>query len=85
MVEPYRYGGFFYGNSYAGGFLYNNTYKDIIWSGTESQSYSVYTTNRVKTYDAVERLLPQLLPVTLLGGVTPKYDVLFDWIPGKSL
>lgn len=84
MVEPYRYGEFFYGNSYSGGFLYNNTFKDIIWSGDVRKSYSVYTTNRVKTYDAVERLLPQLLPVTLLGGVEPKYRVLFDWIPGKN-
>ena len=84
MVEPYRYGEFFYGNSYNGGFLYGSTYRDIIWQGTARESYSIYTTNRVRTYDAVERLLPQLLPVTLLGGVTPKYQVLFDWIPGKN-
>lgn len=84
MVEPYRYGEFFYGNSYAGGFLYNNTYKDITWKGTVRESYSIYTTKRVQTYNAIERLLPQLLPVTLLGGIDPKYIVLFDWIPGKN-
>jgi hypothetical protein len=32
-------------------------------------------------------LLPKILPVTLMGteGGQPKYNVLFDWIPGKTL
>jgi hypothetical protein len=87
MVEPNKVGQFFDGSSVFGGFLYQGFSSDYLWSGTANNSYSTYTTNRKKTQTAVERLLPQILPVTMLGtsGGQPKYDVMFDWIPGKAL
>jgi hypothetical protein len=87
MVEPNKVGQFFDGSSVFGGFLYQGFSSDYLWSGTANNSYSTYTTNRKKTQTAVERLLPQILPVTMLGtsGGQPKYDIRFDWIPGKAL
>ena len=86
MVEPNRTGQFFDGDTVFGGFLYQNFTPDYTWSGTRFGSYSRYTTNRKKTFDAIERLLPQILPVTLLGEVSgqPKYDLYFNWIPGRT-
>ena len=86
MVEPNRAGSFFDGDSVFGGFLYQNFTSDYTWSGVRFGSYSRYTTNRKKTFDAIERLLPQILPVTLLGevGGQPKYDLYFNWIPGRT-
>jgi hypothetical protein len=87
MVEPNKYGDFFDGNSVFGGFLYQGFSSDYKWSGTAYTSYSIYTTNRKKTQTAIETLLPKILPVTLMGtvGGNDKYEVLFDWIPGKQL
>jgi len=87
MVEPNKVGQFFDGDTVFGGFLYQGFSSDYLWSDTDQASYSIYTTNRKRTQDAIERLLPQILPVTMLGtvGGQPKYQVMFDWIPGKSL
>jgi hypothetical protein len=87
MVEPNKVGQFFDGDTVFGGFLYQGFSSDYKWSGTEQASYSIYTTNRQKTQSAIERLLPQILPVTMLGTVSgqPKYQLMFDWIPGKAL
>ena len=87
MVEPNKVGQFFDGSTVFGGFLYQGFSSDYKWSGTEQSSYSIYTTNRQKTQSAIERLLPQILPVTMLGTVSgqPKYQLRFDWIPGKVL
>jgi hypothetical protein len=86
MVEPNRTGAFFDGSSVLGGFLYQNYVSDYTWSGTAYSSYSQYTMNRKKTQDALARLIPDILPVTLLGtvGGQPKYTVSFDWIPGRT-
>lgn len=86
MVEPNKSGSFFDGSSIFGGHLYQNYVSDYTWSGTAYSSYSLYTTNRKKTQDAISRLLPDILPVTLLGtsGGQPKYTLSFDWIPGKT-
>lgn len=86
MVEPNKSGGFFDGNSVFGGYLYQNYVSDYTWSGTQYSSYSLYTTNRKKSQDAITRLLPDILPVTLLGTANgqPKYTLSFDWIPGKT-
>jgi hypothetical protein len=87
MVEPNSYGDFFDGDSVFGGTLYQGFAPDYKWAGTQYASYSIYTANRKKTQDAIERLLPKILPVTLMGTEDgqPKYNVLFDWIPGKTL
>jgi hypothetical protein len=87
MVEPNKVGQFFDGDTVFGGFLYQGFSSDYLWSGTDQASYSTYTTNRKRTQNAIDRLLPQILPVTMLGtvGGQPKYEVLFDWIPGKPL
>lgn len=87
MVEPNKYGDFFDGDSVFGGFLYQGFAPDFKWSGTKYASYSIYTTNRKKTQVAVTQLLPQILPVTLMGtsGGYDKYATQFDWIPGKTL
>jgi hypothetical protein len=87
MVEPNKVGQFFDGDTVFGGFLYQGFSSDYKWSGTERASYSIYTTNRQKTQSAIERLLPQILPVTMLGTVSgqPKYQLRLDWIPGKAL
>ncbi len=87
MVEPNSYGDFFDGDSVFGGYLYQGFSPDFKWTGTAYASYSIYTANRKKTQDAIERLLPKILPVTLLGTESgqPKYEVLFDWIPGRTL
>ncbi len=87
MVEPNRTGGFFDGDSVFGGYLYQGFSSDYRWFGTAYASYSLYTTDRQRTQDAITRLLPQILPVTMLGteGGQPKYQVQFDWIPGRTL
>lgn len=87
MVEPNKIGSFFDGATVFSGYLYQNYQSDHIWSGTAYASYSLYSTNRKKTQDAIERLLPRILPVTMLGTESgqPKYEVVFDWIPGKPL
>jgi hypothetical protein len=87
MVEPNSYGDFFDGDSVFGGYLYQGFSPDFKWTGTAYASYSIYTANRRKTQDSIERLLPKILPVTLLGTDSgqPKYEVLFDWIPGRTL
>lgn len=87
MVEPNKYGDFFDGDSVFGGFLYQGFAPDFKWAGTKYASYSVYTTNRKKTQAAIIQLLPQILPVTLMGtsGGYDKYATQFDWIPGKTL
>lgn len=84
MVEPRVYGIFFNGSSDFGGFIYQNTFSDHQWSGSTYASYSTYTTNRKKTIDAIERVLPKLLPVTMLIDTSIDYDVVYDWIPNKT-
>lgn len=84
MVEPRVYGIFFNGASDFGGFIYQNTFSDHQWSGSTYASYSTYTTNRKKTIDAIERVLPKLLPVTMLIDTSIDYTVVYDWIPGKT-
>lgn len=86
MVEPYLYNDFFDGATVFSGYLYSAFGKDHVWaggSGFEYASPSVYTANRVKTQNVLTRMMPKILPVTLLGGATPKYTMNFDWIPGK--
>lgn len=87
MVEPNRTGGFFDGNSVFGGYLYQGFSSDYRWFGSAYASYSLYTSDRQRTQNAITRLLPQILPVTMLGteGGQPKYQVQFDWIPGRTL
>lgn len=84
MVEPNNFGTFFDGDSVFGGYLYQNQSSDYTWSGTARNSYSNYTANRVKTQNAITRLMPKILPVTLLGGVTPKYTVTYNAVPGVA-
>lgn len=84
MVEPRTYGIYFNGASDFGGFIYQNTFSDHQWSGSTYASYSTYTTNRKKTIDAIERVLPKLLPVTMLIDTSIDYDIVYDWIPGKT-
>jgi len=84
MVEPRAYGIFFNGASDFGGFMYQNTFSDHQWSGSNYASYSTYTTNRKKTIDAIERVLPKLLPVTMLIDTSIDYDIVYDWIPNKT-
>jgi hypothetical protein len=87
MVEPNKAGDFFDGDTVFGGFLYQNFTSDYKWSGTRFSSYSIYSANRKRTQDSITRLLPKILPVTLMGldSGNAKYAVQFDWIPGKSL
>lgn len=87
MVEPYLYGDFFDGNTVFSGYLYSAYGKDHVWSGGSGFEYaspSVYTANRVKTQNVLTRMMTKILPITLLGGATPKYTMNFDWIPGKK-
>jgi hypothetical protein len=84
MVEPRTYGIYFNGSSDFGGFIYQNTFSDHQWSGNTYASYSTYTTNRKKTIDAIERVLPKLLPVTMLIDTSINYEIVYDWIPGKT-
>ena len=86
MVEPNSAGQFFDGDTVFSGFLYQGFTSDHTWSGTKYASYSLYTTNRKKTQDALSRLMPKILPVTLMGtsGGNAKYLMQFDWIPGKT-
>jgi hypothetical protein len=86
MVEPNNYGSFFDGDTIFGGYLYQNLSTDYLWENPSAPrtGYSTYTANRKKTQDAITRLMPKILPVTLLGGVSPKYTVSFDWVPGKT-
>jgi hypothetical protein len=84
MVEPRTYGTFFNGDSDFGGFLYQNNFADYQWSGIRYASYSTYTTNRQKVNNAIVRLLPKLLPITMLIDTSITYTILYDWIPNKT-
>jgi len=84
MVEPVAYGNFFNGDSDFGGFIYQDNFADHQWSGSDYASYSTYSTNRKKTIEAVEKLLPDILPVTVLLDPNIDYDIYYDWIPGKT-
>ena len=84
VVEPVAYGNFFNGDSDFGGFIYQDNFSDHQWSGSKYASYSTYTTNRKKTIEAVEKLLPKILPVTVLLDPNIDYDIQYDWIPGKT-
>ena len=84
MVEPRKYGDFFNGSSDFGGFVYQDNFSDHAWSGSTYASYSVYSTNKKKVNNAITRLLPQLLPVTMLLDTNIDYAIQFDWIPGKT-
>jgi hypothetical protein len=84
MVEPGKYGEFFNGSSDFGGFVYQDNFSDHAWSGSTYASYSVYSTNKKKVNNAITRLLPQLIPVTMLLDTNIDYTIQFDWIPGKT-
>lgn len=84
MVEPKTYGTFFNGSSDFGGFIYQDNFADHAWSDQEYASYSIYTTNKKKTQDAITKLLPTLIPVTILIQGLQGYALEFDWIPGKT-
>jgi hypothetical protein len=84
MVEPGAYGTFFNGSSDFGGFIYQDNFSDHAWAGSEYASYSLYSTNKKKTNNAIARLLPQMLPVTMLLDTSIDYALVFDWIPGKT-
>jgi hypothetical protein len=84
MVEPKTYGTFFNGDSDFGGFIYQNNFADYAWSGSQYASYSLYTTNKQKTKNAINKLLPTLIPVTVLIKGLTGYEVVYDWIPGKE-
>jgi hypothetical protein len=64
--------------------LYQNNFADYQWSGIRYASYSTYTTNRQKVNNAIVRLLPKLLPVTMLIDTSINYTILYDWIPNKT-
>lgn len=86
MVEPNNYGTFFDGDTVFGGYLYQNQSADHLWSDSSQprNSYSTYTANRKPTQDTITRVLPKIIPVTLLGGITPKYAIDYNWVPGKT-
>lgn len=84
MVEPKSYGTFFNGDSDFGGFIYQNNFSDIAWDGARWSSYSTYSTNKGKTQLAIEKLIPQLLPVTMLLDTNIDYEIVYDWIPGLT-
>ena len=84
LVEPGTYGPFFNGSSDFGGFVYQDNFSDHAWAGSAYASYSLYSTNKKKTNNAITRLLPQMLPVTMLLDTSIDYDLVFDWIPGKT-
>jgi hypothetical protein len=84
MVEPNNFGTYFDGNTIFGGNLYQNQSSDHLWEDGQHVSLSTYTANRQKTQDALTRLLPKILPVTLLGGVSPKYAITYDCVPGQA-
>jgi len=86
MVEPYTYGTFWNGDSDFGGFIYQNFLADYAWSGSPYASYSLYSTSKKRTQDAVTTLLPRILPVSMLIDTTIfdiSTDLTFDWIPGR--
>ena len=84
MVEPNSYGPFFNGDSDFGGFVYQNNFADHQWSGSQYASYSTYSTNRKKTQETIAKLLPKLLPVTMLLNPSIDKTINYDWIPGKT-
>ena len=84
MAEPNNFGSYFDGNTIFGGNLYKNQSSDHLWEDGQHVSLSTYTANRQKTQDAITRLLPKILPVTLLGGVSPKYTITYDCVPGQA-
>ena len=84
MVEPNSYGPFFNGDSDFGGFVYQNNFADHQWSGSQYASYSTYSTNRKKTQETIAKLLPKLLPVTMLLDPSIDKTINYDWIPGKT-
>lgn len=84
MVEPKSFGTFFNGDSDFGGFIYQSNFADIAWDGAQYASYSTYSTNKGKTQLAIEKLIPQLLPVTMLLDTNIDYEIVYDWIPGKT-
>lgn len=84
MVEPGKYGEFFNGSSDFGGFVYQNNFSDHAWAGSAYASYSTYSTNKKKVNNTITRLLPQMLPVTMLLDTSIDYALVFDWIPGKT-
>jgi len=84
MVEPGTYGPFFNGSSDFGGFVYQDNFSDHAWEGSEYASYSIYSTNKKKVNNTIARLLPQMLPVTMLLDTNIDYALVFDWIPGKT-
>jgi len=86
MVEPYTSGTFWNGDSDFGGFIYQNFFADYAWSGSPYASYSLYSTSKKRTQDAVTTLLPRILPVSMLIDTTIfdiSTDLTFDWIPGR--
>ena len=85
MVEPGSYGTFFNGDSDFGGFVYQDNFSDHAWAGSEYASYSLYSTNKKKVNSAITRLLPQMIPVTMLLDTSIDYALVFDWIPGKTV
>jgi hypothetical protein len=84
MDEPKSYGTFFNGDSDFGGFIYQNNFSDIAWDGARWASYTTYSTNKGKTQLAIEKLIPQLLPVTMLLDTNIDYEIVYDWIPGLT-
>jgi hypothetical protein len=84
MVEPKTYGTFFNGDSDFGGFIYQDNFSDSQWDGAQYASYSTYSTNKGKTELAIEKLIPQLLPVTMLLDTNIDYEIVYDWIPGLT-
>lgn len=84
MVEPKSFGTFFNGDSDFGGFIYQSNFADIAWDGAQWASYSTYSTNKGKTQLAIEKLVPQLLPVTMLLDPNIDYEIVYDWIPGLT-
>ncbi len=84
MVEPKTYGTFFNGDSDFGGFIYQDNFADCQWDGAQYASYSTYSTNKGKTQLAIEKLIPQLLPVTMLLDTNIDYEIVYDWIPGLT-
>lgn len=84
MLEPNTYGDFFNGDSDFGGFVYQNNLADHQWAGSQYASHSTYSPNRTKTQETINRLLPNLFPVTMLLDTSIDTELNYDWIPGET-
>lgn len=84
MLEPNNYGEYFDGSSDFGGFLYQQNFNDHVWSGTVNGSYSTFTVQSKRTQEAIKKICPSIMPVTITFDPESTTNLRFDWIPGKT-